>query len=381
MPWKLRTTALVAAVTALAGGLLVPVAAAATTPTADVVVSGLNNPRGLALAGNELLIAEAGTGGPVVVTNPDGSQNGFGYTGSIAAVTDPAEVTGQAPRRVVTGLLSSAGVSTSPGLPEGSAASGADGVAARSPQNLAILVTTYSNLPSSMGEQAGKLLRSHPDRQPWAAADITGFERTYDPDGQGVDSNPYAVIAYRNGWLVADAAANSVLRVDRGGHVSLFHVFANITDGPCAGQSDPSPAFPGCNFVPDALAADQQGNVYVAGLGSLVPGAGQVVELDPYGQQQASWTGFDSPVGVAAGSDGSVYVSQLFASPSTPGSFIPGVLTKVDPAGQRTSIDVPLPAGVVVDQHDNVYVSAYSLSTAAGNGAPDSSGQVWRIRF
>jgi hypothetical protein len=382
MSWKVRTTAVLAAVTGVAGALLAPVAAHAAAPQSVVVVSGLNNPRGLALAGNELLIAEAGIGGPVLLDNPDGSQNGYGYTGSVSAVSDPARATDRTPRRVITGLLSSAGAAR-PGSAEGSAATGADAVAASSPQNLAVLVTTYPNLPDSLKAQAGKLLRSHPDGQPTVVADITGYERAHDPDGQGADSNPYAVVAYRGGWLVADAAANTVLRVDRHGHVSLFHVFGNITDGACAGRSDPSPAFPGCNFVPDALAVDRQGNVYVAGLGSLVPGAGQVVQLDSHGAQRAIWTGFSSVVGVAAGSDGSIYVSQLFASPSTPGSFIPGVLTKVDHAGQRTDFDVPLPAGVVVDRHDNVYVSAYSLSPAAGNGTPgaDTSGQVWRIRF
>jgi hypothetical protein len=382
MPWKIRTTALLATVTAVAGGLLAPVTAHAAAPESVVVVSGLNNPRGLALAGDELLIAEAGTGGPVLLNNPDGSQNGYGFTGSVSAVTDPAVSSNQTPRRVVTGLLSSAGAAR-PGSAEGSAATGADAVAASSPQDLAVLVTTYPNLPESLQEQAGKLMRSHPNEQPAVVADITGYERTHDPDGQGADSNPYAVVAYRNGWLVADAAANTVLRVDRQGNVSLFHTFGNITDGACAGRSDPSPAFPGCNFVPDALAVDRQGNVYVGGLGSLVPGAGEVVQLDSQGQQRAVWTGFSSVVGVAAGSGGSIYVSQLFAPPTTPGTYIPGVLTRVDPAGQRTDVDVPLPAGVVVDQHDNVYVSAYSLDPAAGNGAPgaDTSGQVWRIHF
>ncbi|MCW2646115.1 MAG: hypothetical protein JWP07_2224, partial [Pseudonocardiales bacterium] len=48
--------------------------------------------------------------------------------------------------------------------------------------------------------------------------------------------------------------------------------------------------------------------------------------------------------GVAVGHDGELYVSQLFADPSTPG--LPGVLTRVKGA-QRTNVDVPFPAGVV----------------------------------
>jgi hypothetical protein len=38
---------------------------------------------------------------------------------------------------------------------------------------------------------------------------------------------------------------------------------------------------------------------------------------------------------------------------------------------------------VVVDKHNNVFVSAFSLPPDTGGGIPgiDSSGQVWRLRF
>jgi hypothetical protein len=383
MRWKLRSTAALAAVAALSGGLIqAQTAEAASVSGAPVVVvSGLNNPRQLALAGNELFIAEAGKGGSTIVTNPDGSQKGFGLTGSVSAVTDPASAQDQSPTRIITGLLSSASATASPGSPVGSAAGGADGIAARSPQHLAIIETTFRGTAPMAQWQDGHLLLARPGGSVRPLADVAQYETTHDPDGQGVDSNPYSVAAYRDGWLVADAAGNDVLRVDHKGRISVFHIFENIVTGPCAGKSDPTPEFPGCNFVPDALAVDGGGNVYVAGLGSLVPGAGVIVKLDSRGQQVASWSGFNSVTGIAVGGDGALYVSQLFA-PRTSGPGLPGVLTRVQD-GQRTDVDVPFPAGVVVDRDNNVYVSAYSISPETGNGFPgaDTSGQVWRVRF
>ena len=40
-------------------------------------------------------------------------------------------------------------------------------------------------------------------------------------------------------------------------------------------------------------------------------------------------------------------------------------------------------AGVAVDKHNNVFVSAFSIAPDTGGGIPgiDSSGQVWRLRF
>ena len=79
-------------------------------------------------------------------------------------------------------------------------------------------------------------------------------------------------------------------------------------------------------------------------------------------------------------------MSQLFApeaNPVTP--EVQGVLTKVTRDGTHRDVDVPFPAGVAVDGHGNVFVSAFSVAPATGlTGAPagfDSSGQVWRLRF
>jgi sugar lactone lactonase YvrE len=224
-------------------------------------------------------------------------------------------------------------------------------------------------------------------------ADITAFEQANDPDGQGFDSDPYAVLARKHDVLVADAAGNSILRVDRKGNVSLFHVFPNIAndvttapDGDWPGYN-PTPAFPGANWVPTSLALGPDGDVFVGGLAGEFPGQALVVELDGRtGDVEHTWGGFTGVTGVAVGRDGSLYVSQLFAPQANPiDPQVSGVLTKVTPDGTRTDVDVPFPAGIAVDRYNNVFVSAWSIAPAGGlpDTPPgvDTSGQVWRLRF
>jgi hypothetical protein len=63
------------------------------------------------------------------------------------------------------------------------------------------------------------------------------------------------------------------------------------------------------------------------------------------------------------------------------------VLTKIDEHGKWTNVDVPFPAGVAVDNHGDVFVSAFSiapetgLADPTGKAMPGTSGQVWRLKF
>lgn len=379
-----RRGVLAATVAVVTAALLPGVASAVPSPTSTpvVVVSGLNNPRQLSLVdGVELFIAEAGRGGPTEV--PGGGPEGplsVGTTGSVSVVLLPQLAHKQKPWRVLTGLLSAA-------APDGSGATGSDSVSARGLFGPVYVAETFippGVLPPALEKaQNGKLLRARPFGPASPVADISAYEATNDPDGKGVDSNPYSVLALRDGQLVADAAGNDVLRVDARGRISVFHVFANVTTGPCAAQFDPTPQFPGCNFVPTSLATDRSGNVYVGSLSSLVPGQAQVVKLDPTGRRVLKvWGGFTAVNGLTVDRQGAVYVSQLFgaqAHPAGPGSA--GVLTKVSPDGTRTDVDVPFPAGVAVDPLGNVFVSAFSIAPDTGLGGPGTSGQVWRLRF
>lgn len=73
------------------------------------------------------------------------------------------------------------------------------------------------------------------------------------------------MINYRGGWLVADAAANAVLRVSSTGVVSLFRTFPNVKTGPCAntrikGDTRTHTAVP----FPAGVAVDAANRVYVS---------------------------------------------------------------------------------------------------------------------
>ena len=368
-------TAVLALATALvASAVAAPVAEAA--PTGPIVVaSGLNNPRGLSFLpdGSVLLVAEAGTGGPAC---SDGGPEGevcVGATGSIDAITAPNTATDVAPNRIITGLLSGAGA-------DGSAAAGPDGVSATSINSVNVIMTYAPPdvIPDGLpGDQAGKLLKGAAYRTPKTFADITAYEVAHDPDGQGIDSNPYSVLLNGNRTLVTDAAANDVLSVDRNGVVSLFATLPNIQTGRCAGQPNDN-GTTGCDFVPTSLAVGPDGAVYVGGLGGLTPGAGRVVKLDPVtGAIKKTYVGLTSVTGIAVAKDGALYASQLSFDPSK------GKVTRISAdLSTRTEVPVPFPAGLAIDPRTgSVFVSAFSIAPSTGLGFPNSSGQVWKLRF
>ena len=379
IPYVLLTGAAVATVATAAVVVNAPAGADPSAPV--VVVSGLNNPRQLSLIGTDkLLIAEAGRGGDIDLGMGPEGEVFAGATGSISLVESPATASDETPNRIVTGLLSGA-------AQDGSAATGSDGVSSLSSGGPVYIQETFfppQLLPDELRKQNGRLLRAHIDNPHMkAVANITKFEAQNDPDGQGVDSDPYAVLARPGGELVADAAANDLLWVSDAGAISVVHVFPNVTTGACAGQSDPDQAHPGCNFVPTSIAVDRKGHIYVGGLSSLTPGEAQVVELSADGSKVLkTWGGFSAVTGVAVDNHGHLFVSQLFApEANAPSPQITGVLTTIDRAGNRTDMDVPFPAGIVLANQHLLYVSAFSIAPEGGLGGPGTSGQVWRIRI
>ena len=272
-------------------------ATAKKAPTPTVVVSGLNNPRQLSLAWDgSLYIAEAGKGGPTCATGPQG-ETCIGLTSSISRVARPWSASNTKPVRIIDGLPSGGG-------PDGSFSVGVDGVGVRG-KNV-FLIETFAPpdvLPGGAPfKLMGKLLKSNGSDHVTAVADISAAEAKFDPDHNGFDSDPYAVLVLKDRILVADAAANAVFQV-QGSKVSVWAVFKDDTKS-------------GAQFVPTSLALAPDGTVYVGGLSGEVPGRGKVVQLTQGGAKLKWFNGFTTVTGVAVGQDGTLYVSELFANQS-----------------------------------------------------------------
>lgn len=350
-------SAVAAAVAATRGARSNTARRAAAGP--QVVVTGLNNPRQLELGPlGALYIAEAGRGG----ARCDPDLGCIGATGSVSFVRHPGRTHDSMPRRIAKGFLSAAG-------PDGSFAVGSDGVS-KNDAGFFSVIMTYAPpdvLPGGLpGNQAGKLLKvKFRSGRIVQKADVSAVEFNQNPAHDQLDSNPYAVLELPdNRRLVADAAGNDVISVSPSGKTSVFAVFADW-DG-----HDP---------VPTSLARMPNGNVLVGMLGGEAPGGARVYELTKHGKQLRFLDGFTTVTGVAAAPDGSIYVSELFGGPDHSGQ-----VTRVMPNGQRSMASVPFPAGVVVNAHGMVFVSAWSIADSDGadmGGMASPPGQVWRIHL
>jgi hypothetical protein len=99
-------------------------------------------------------------------------------------------------------------------------------------------------------------------------ADLEAHERAANPDGRELASNPYDVAwDGRDGWYVSDAAANTVLHVDRAGRIRTVAVVADMA--PFGGRP--------VQGVPTGLARAADGTVYVALFGGAPTEGGPAV--------------------------------------------------------------------------------------------------------
>jgi hypothetical protein len=325
------------------------------------VVTGLDNPRQLAWDRHgRLLVAEAGHGSygkpGSCFKGPEGAAC-VGRSGKISRIAHPATALNRKPHRIAAGFLSAAGK-------DGSFATGSDGVSSRRGQ----IYVQQTYFPprvlralDTSNHQNGKLLTLHNA----IVANISAYEHRHNPDGEIVDTDPYAVLALRRHILVADAAGDDILSI-RHGRISVWATLPGDTK-----RVDP---------VPTSLARGRNGSILVGTLYSLVPHKARVLRYSASGRLLQTWRGFTSVTGVVAGPHGHVIVSELFAGcPGGSPQCVPGVVVDIAPNGVRTKTRVPFPAGLAW-RNGHLYVSAFSTSPARGLGFPGSSGQVWRLR-
>jgi hypothetical protein len=370
-----------AAVAAVGGGVLASDVGAAGKPrTVSVVVSGLDNPRGLAFAHGHLYVAEAGTAGsdcPAGAKGPTGGQLCVGRTSSLSWVSHGAI------HRILTGLVSAS--DTGPMATEG----------------LEAIAATKTGLRVVFGDSTLGTLASLPAGEKFTTADnaavhhefgrlesvagkhLTVLSDVGDADyrwstrhkklvpTQFPDANPNALLQIGSTTYVIDAASNTLNTVDGTGRVSRRAFFPNV------GSSD---------AVPTCVAAGPGGNLYV---GELAPGAphngGVIIRYNVAKHQVSVWKrGFNVVDGCGFDKAGNFYAVELQANgfnPSPTGNPA-GDIIEIAKNGKRTVLGAGklfFPQGFATDSKGNIYVSNWSImpGTPTHPGAP--TGEIVRI--
>jgi sugar lactone lactonase YvrE len=340
-------------------------AAHADVSSVEVVATGLNNPRGLALAPNgDLYVAEAGIGGSGKCRpSPDGQpvEVCYGETGALTRIDTTGE---KPPRRVLRKLPSMAQAS-------GFAAQSGPVDVAFSGSN-AFVVMGWGGDPAlrvGLGPKSrlfGTLLLVTPNGLSFPVTDISANESRHNPAGGTIDSNPYGVLVLSGTRIVADAGANALVE---SGSMDLLRPSADRTFAVL-----PPTAF-GTQPVPTTVARSPGGDVFVGQLtgapffrGSStiyrVPGSGG--EVTPY------LTGLTAVVDIAFDRNGTLYIVEI-ASGLVPGPGAdPGVgngrlLRKPENGAVEVVLEgLVFPAGVAVGTDGAVYLSNFGIFPGGG---------------
>lgn len=365
-----RAPAAVAVAGALVLGMAFVVPVAAAGPTITVVVSGLDNPRGIS-AGSDgrIVVAEAGRGGA--------GAGGFGLSGRIVEI-DHGRV-----RVLLAGLPSILS-------PEGEV-SGPVGVSSTWFGRTSV---TIGGGPQGVDSRFDTLLRTNRGRAR-TVADIQAFRNTHpdttdlDQPPNPTDSNAYGVAALTRGrTLATDAAGNDLLLVDVHGKVTTVAKFPNELV-----STSHLPPFLGipadiqvpAEAVPTSVTVGPDGFWYVGELKGFpfTPGTSRIWRIAPWARNvvcdpaaaQGACTlfadGFTSIIGLDFGPDGSLYVAEIVKSGVGNlffGSDSVGALWRLK-HGTKSEIAagaLTTPGGVAVGRDGKIYVTNKSIQVGTG---------------
>ena len=228
-----------------------------------------------------------------------------------------------------------------------------------------------------------------------AVADLGAFEATANPDGAQIDSNPFDVASLSGGSaLVADAAANALLIVNRRGKVDWVATLPGEVVSTANAQS-----LIGCPDVPDefadlaflcdvpmmpaeavatSVAIGADGAYYVGELkGFPAPtGESRVWRIEPGTRHADCGTssacsvvadGFTSIIDLSFGPDGTLYVTELdessWAAVEITGGGSGGTVNACDWSSwscSEVATGLPLPAAATVAR-GTLYAAIWSL--------------------
>jgi sugar lactone lactonase YvrE len=366
---RLALVLLVAALVVPCGTLA---AAASGQPAGTVVMSGLDNPRGLTfvragdfdedehhghkgrnLRGWALYVAEAGRGGGPgathCITLPRGPTGVPACPGATGAVS---RLLGGVQERVLTGLPSWA-------LPDGSEATGPMDVSFSNRRRGYVTIGLGAenvSLRPALGNGFGWIVRFRPDGSWSYDVDVTAYEIAANPDGGILDSNPNGLLAGAGRRFVVDSGGNTLLSVGRDG-ISTVAVFPSRAQG----RSTDS--------VPTAVARGRGGTLYVGELTGVpfAAGAANVYRVRPGGgAPEVVATGFTTIIDLDVDRAGNLYVLEHSSGPVFFGGT--GTLWRIDRSGNREALVTGLsrPTSVVIGPDGAAYISNRGVSVGTG---------------
>jgi hypothetical protein len=348
---------------ALVVGALLAVFALASTagatsagPIVTTVVSGLDNPRDLAIGGGKLYVAEAGHGGADCIPGGGQGDTCIGFTSQISRI----DVAKKTSTPVATGFVSIAGG-------DGFGATGVDGISVVGDHIFGIITESAdaangaplsATLVAKAKAQLGRLIDAKQDGTWTTTADVGGADFTWTAQhkdlvpGQFPDANPYGVLAISatEQWVV-DAGANTLDHV-RNGKVDVVQFFPNP---------------PATDAVPTCIDRGPDGALYIGELtgGGNPPGSSIVWRYDPSTRSLTQWaTGLTAVTGCGFGPNGQFYAVELStlgldnAAPET------GALVRVPPGSTSPELvlgKLSFPGGFAATER-SVFLSNWSIA-------------------
>jgi len=300
-------------------------AEAAPTYNAKTLATGLESPRGLAIApdGN-LVLSEAGRGGNFdpCITGGSGNSVCYGTSGALGLFNFSTNLYS----RAITGLPSLARQNS--GLYDD-----ATGLNKLTFNGSGQLMGVFGNeggtspFPGPAGQWFGQTVSIDlAGSTVTPLANITAFEVLNNPHTTAIDSNPWDLVVHGSDTYVTDAAGNSLVKADSTNQVSLVHVFPN-KDVNTPNNAPPGlPTVVSAQTVPTGLAIGSDGFLYIAQLSGFpfAPGSADVFRYDFVNPVTTFASGFSNLVDIAAGPDNSLYLLQYRNDywASAPGSIL-----------------------------------------------------------
>ena len=332
---------------ALAFAPFLAAAPASAQSPLQTVMSGLDNPYGLAFGPDGgLYVAEAGTGNSGLGSGPsfvagNGEQVYFGDTGAVSRLLGGTQT------RVIGGLPSVAGAGGAEatglsGLAFGSDGSlyGVIGFGGQEYQRNQLVsdVLTQTGAGSTNAGDLGQVVRLNlavntvtplSDLVPYETQNYIKNNGTSQPP----EANPYALAPVSGGFAVSDGGGNVVLKSPTGGGAPSLLSFLPA-------QHSPLPGPPFYQSVPTALATDAKGTLFAGEFTGypFPPGGADIYSINPTtGASSVFASGFTTITGLAFGANGDLYVlddtTNSLASPN-PGD---AQLFEVNPiTGEKT---------------------------------------------